>query len=235
MCIFQKSIGKRRFTIMELLIVVAIIAILLSLLLPSMKMAREKARRAVCLSNTSQLTAASMMYAKSDNNKLPPENRNIPSDLMGPNVIRGDVFAAMDLTKEMVQCPTAPVWYEHKAAGHGSWYEYGIPNIGNSYFYLALTKGVGNSHVENEDTVSFSMYDDMASSRRVFADKIVKFKSGTINNNHSIEGPEGLKIEGASQSYLDGHAKWNWDFPDYMTDGTESGYHSAGWRSRYWW
>ncbi|MCM8528479.1 MAG: hypothetical protein NE327_18285 [Lentisphaeraceae bacterium] len=232
---FQKSIGKRRFTIMELLIVVAIIAILLSLLLPSMKMAREKARRAVCLSNTSQLTAASMMYAKSDNNKLPPENRNIPSDLMGPNVIRGDVFAAMDLTKEMVQCPTAPVWYEHKAAGHGSWYEYGIPNIGNSYFYLALTKGVGNSHVENEDTVSFSLYDDMASSRRVFADKIVKFKSGTINNNHSIEGPEGLKIEGASQSYLDGHAKWNWDFPDYMTDGTESGYHSAGWRSRYWW
>ena len=231
----MSCVNSKKFTLMELLIVIAIIAILLSLLLPSMKMAREKARRAVCLSNTAQLTSAAMVYGKSENNKLPPENRNIVQNLMGPNVLRGDVFAAMELTKEMVQCPTAPEWYEHKAAGHGSWHEYGIPNVGNSYFYLALTKGVGNSHVEDEETVSFSMYDENASNRRLFADKIVKFKAGGINNNHAIEGPESLKIEGASQSFLDGHAKWRWDFPDYMTNGTESGYHSASWRSRYWW
>lgn len=232
MCVLRL---EKKFTLMELLIVLSVIAILLSLLLPSMKMAREKARRAVCLSNTAQLGMAAMVYAKRDNNKLPPENRNIVQNLIGPNVLRGDVFAAMELTKEMVQCPTAPVWYEHKAAGHGSWYEHGIPNIGGSYFYLVMTKGVGNSHVEDTETVSFSMYDDNASNRRVFADKLVRFKAGNINNNHGIESTESLKIEGASQSFLDGHAKWNASFPEYMTEGSESGYHSPSWKSLYWW
>lgn len=51
------------FTLLELLIVVAIIAILLSVLLPSVQAARRQARAAVCASNLRQLAIANNAYA----------------------------------------------------------------------------------------------------------------------------------------------------------------------------
>ena len=50
------------FTLIELLVVVSIIAILLSILLPSLAQARQQGKKAVCLSNLHQLGLASQMY-----------------------------------------------------------------------------------------------------------------------------------------------------------------------------
>jgi len=50
------------FTLIELLVVVAIIALLLSILLPALRNARQQARRLVCLSNARQLAVACRFY-----------------------------------------------------------------------------------------------------------------------------------------------------------------------------
>ena len=60
----------KKFTLIELLIVVAIISILLSLLLPSLSKAREKSKRAVCLSNQAQIYRGQLVFAQEHNNKL---------------------------------------------------------------------------------------------------------------------------------------------------------------------
>ena len=62
---------KNKFTLIELLIVVGIIAILLSLLLPSLGKARETAMMAVCRSNQSQVYKQLLVYAKQHQGRTP--------------------------------------------------------------------------------------------------------------------------------------------------------------------
>lgn len=61
---------KRAFTLIELLVVVAIIALLISILLPSLQGAREQAKRAKCLANMKSIAQASVAYASEDQREL---------------------------------------------------------------------------------------------------------------------------------------------------------------------
>lgn len=54
------------FTLIELLVVVAIIALLISILLPSLQGAREQAKRSYCLSNLRAIAQGSNAYASED-------------------------------------------------------------------------------------------------------------------------------------------------------------------------
>lgn len=67
---FKRSRRLGAFTIIELLIVVAIIALLLAILLPSMSAARAQARQLKCNTNLRSLGAAALLYAKENRETL---------------------------------------------------------------------------------------------------------------------------------------------------------------------
>jgi prepilin-type N-terminal cleavage/methylation domain-containing protein/prepilin-type processing-associated H-X9-DG protein len=62
---------KSGFTLVELLVVIGIIAVLVSLLLPTLARAREQANRTKCLSNIRQISQAFFMYTNENNGWFP--------------------------------------------------------------------------------------------------------------------------------------------------------------------
>ena len=72
MAMKQKKQRRSEFTLIELLIVIAIIAILAGLLLPALNSAREKGRSISCLSNLKQFGVCEGMYQSTFEDHIAP-------------------------------------------------------------------------------------------------------------------------------------------------------------------
>jgi prepilin-type N-terminal cleavage/methylation domain-containing protein len=67
----QRPRPPRAFTLVELLVVVGIIAVLVSILLPSLGRAREQANRVKCASNLRQIALSAILYAGENRGQFP--------------------------------------------------------------------------------------------------------------------------------------------------------------------
>ncbi|GJM24164.1 MAG: hypothetical protein DHS20C16_05790 [Phycisphaerae bacterium] len=83
----------RGFTLVELLVVVSIIALLISILLPSLKRAREQSKLVVCKSNLHQIGTGIQLYAQDNRGLIPrgPEPA-MPIDLGGNHLATNQLW-----------------------------------------------------------------------------------------------------------------------------------------------
>ncbi|MCC5824470.1 MAG: DUF1559 domain-containing protein [Phycisphaerales bacterium] len=75
--------GERGFTLVDVLVSLAVIIVLIAILLPSFNMVRESARRVKCASNMRQIGLGLHMYAQQSNDLL-PSSVYLPSWAGGP-------------------------------------------------------------------------------------------------------------------------------------------------------
>ena len=74
----REQMRKRAFTLVELLVVMAVLGIVISLFVPALGKARESARRAQCTNNLRQIGTAIYLYLDDHNFTFPPLGENPP-------------------------------------------------------------------------------------------------------------------------------------------------------------
>lgn len=120
---------RRAFTLIELLIVVALIGLLMAILLPSLGAARNSARRTACASNLRQIGVAMRTYLGWSNDRypyasaMPSITGAFPLDGNDPVYIADVLTTDTNCQSKVFQCPNDQGTIDR-----------GAPNFSKTYF-----------------------------------------------------------------------------------------------------
>ena len=132
----RRRLDRRRsiaFTLVELLVVVAIIGMMVALLLPAVNSARNAARRTQCQNNLRQVGLSIEMYLDTHGGEF-PDISVIPGIGSAPTVL--EVFGPyMEENQATLACPSDTAYYRRDRTDdpHLSFYD----KFGQSYEYRA--------------------------------------------------------------------------------------------------
>ena len=229
--LIKNLLGFRFFTLIELLIVIAIIAILASMLLPALNKAREKAKSTKCQSNLKQCASAQFSYAGDFDSYMPIGGKPDGSNYKSWAWRMDQAGKYLDGTGT-VRCPVEKP-YTWNVADSNRWlYVYGMNNeqkdkksTGADYSWsMGNVKGVYRIFRAQYNVVVDKAFDDFRSFKTIghpseLPDQTDSINTGSGNqemqfgSNAGVGTTQGVAIRHsmkANSSFWDGHvAGWN--------------------------
>ena len=210
---------RRAFTLIEILVVIAIIGILSAILFPVLSRARENGRKTVCLSNLKQLGIAFQQYTQDSRGKYPLAGQYQHWAKGGHWVTGGEGGVAKDFTdaQKGLADPTAPFAlvpgheaYPQNSVGALATYTksagiYVCPSApdGNvkklSYSMNCALAGLSNVRVRNPGDIVV-----LVDEGRTLNDGYFWATSDSLSTDALFDGHNG----GGNLLYADGHVKF---------------------------
>lgn len=219
--ILRPAVPGRRvgFSIVELLTVVAILAVLLALLVPSLGRVRELARRTRCRSDIHQVLVALTTCAARNNGVLPSGKRNEVGGVRGEHCIwisdeLHDTLADLTGTDELFEC----VNFRHGFGYHNQYgWVIGYNYLGNhprmnelGYFESPIRMTADSSLAVWTDLNNWNLGSWTFVAHTEYGAAGVRAGGGPHYRNAHLGGaePDVLGAEGGNVGYLDGSALW---------------------------
>ena len=140
-----KGTHRAGYTLVEMLVAIAIVGILASLLLTTLAHAKMRARQTICMSNMKQLGVAFISYSHDHGETVPYEKKGGNSGWVG-------FMKSYGVTDEVLHCPMCEKTNKHSLGGMRKNWRAG--NVGDAEVAADLPTGVamGNDAPADEDS-----------------------------------------------------------------------------------
>ena len=195
--LYKNSAG---FTLVEILIVLAVIVILVAILVPVFTRVRERGYRATCQSNLHQIGLAMQQYVQDNNGSYPGETSRTSGWTVGlfPYLKNDTVY----------NCPTEENTdnaFENGVLIRGHRIDYGY-NIG-TFGELNKGKWFGANEAKPTalDTSLLAMIGDNSTDSAFVEELIAPCKDSPANESYFLST---LHSGGENDLFADGHVKW---------------------------
>lgn len=204
-----KLIRRRSFTLIEFLVIMAVIGILTSILLPSLRNSRMKVKSSVCLNNLNQIGLGASLYAMNNSYRFPYYHRNRNGDVWFRSPLRPYLGNDENIQKQIQRClTTVDTWIPFGMSPTPentyamSRRVSGDPNIGNLRDFRSVIQTSSPS-----ESVSFLDGSEYRYTRFGLKPAGIKWFAGSNGSGHRYHVTDMIHDNGINSVYVDGHAK----------------------------